>query len=273
MRFFLFIFPFVLLISSCNEENKAQNSSLKDSVSISDTKLVLEINDNKSVIDSSEIGLQFSPTDSYANSKSKISSRRLQYYNELTTIKDDLKRDSIINDASKYFTKALLNQIVPHWYGTVWDFNGYTNKPNDGVIACGYFVSTTLKHTGLNINRYKLAQQGGMNEAETLESKDDLLIYRLGYASELESVFTKMKNKLKDGLYFVGLSCHVGYIYVKNNELYFLHSNYIDGYVMVEKAEYSEAFKSNIYVIADITFNSSLIAKWIDSSVVQVVTD
>ncbi len=272
MKLYLIIIPIILFLFSCSEKNKAQNSTEKDSL-ISDTILTPKPFINKSIIDSSEIGLLFSPTGNYANTKSKISSRRLQYYNELTTIKDELKRDSVINDASNYFTNALLNQIVPHWYGTVWDFNGYTNKPNDGVIACGYFVSTTLKHTGLNINRYKLAQQGGMNEAETLESKDDLLIYRLGYTTELDSVFTKMKNRLKDGLYFVGLSCHVGYIYVKNNELYFLHSNYIDGYVMIEKAEYSEAFKSNIYVIADITFNDNLIVKWIGNSVVQVVTD
>ena len=178
MRLFLYIFPFVILISSCNKENKAHNSSIKDSVLISDTNLVLEINKDKSIIDSSETGLLFSPTGSYANTKSKINNKRLQYYNELTTTEGYLKRDSIINDARDYFTKTLLNQI-----------------------------------------------------------------------------------------------CHVGYIYVKNNELYFLHSNYIDGYVMIEKAEYSDAFKSNIYVIADITFNRSLIVKWIDSSVVQVVTD
>ena len=71
----------------------------------------------------------------------------------------------------------------------------------------------------------------------------------------------------------MGLSCHVGYIYVKNNELYFLHSNYIDGYVMIEKAEYSNAFRSNIYVIADITFNDSLIVKWIDNSVIPIIQE
>lgn len=273
MRLFLFIFPFVILIFSCNEKNKAQNSSLKDSFSISDTGLVPEIYEDKSIIDSSETGLQFSPTGNYANTKSKINNIRLQYYNELTTTKEHLKRDSIINDASEYFTNALLNQIVPHWYGTIWDFNGYTNKPNDGVIACGYFVSTTLKHTGLNINRFKLAQQGGMNEAKTLDPTGSYLIYSLNSTEELDSIYSKIEHDLKPGLYFAGLSHHVGFIYIKDQIAYFIHSNYINGYVMTEKARYSHAFRSMIYVIANITYNDYLIESWITNAVIPVVTE
>lgn len=270
MRFIPVFLLFVILFFSCNKKHSAQKSVQKDSVSLN---IVREYFDDEGIIDSSETGLVFLPTGNYADKKSKINIKRLQYYNELTTTERYLKRDSIINNASKYFTGALLNEIVPHWYGTVWDFNGYTNKPNDGVIACGYFVSTTLKHMGLNINRYKLAQQAGLNEAKTFEPYENLLIYNIDYTDELGSVFIKMKEALADGLYFVGLSCHVGYIYVKNNELYFLHSNYIDGCVMIEKAEYSEAFRSNIYVIADITFNESLIVKWIENSVIPVVME
>jgi len=222
-------------------------------------------------LDSTALGIEFFPSGNYVNNKSEINSRRLQYFEDLSKISDSIKRDSIIDDARQYFTSQLLNQIVPHWYGTVWDFNGYTNKPNDGLIACGYFVSTTLKHMGININRYKLAQQAGLNEAKTLEPEKGLLIYRVDYSEGLEVVLEKMKKALKDGLFFVGLSNHVGYIYVKNNELYFLHSNYIDGYVMIEKAETSDAFLSDIYVIADITHNDSLILKWINNTEFPVI--
>ncbi len=268
MKFIYLFLPVFLLLFSCNEKNKAQSSVKKDSLAVN---IIPDFFEQERTLDSSALGIEFIPSGNYKNIKSKINSRRLQYFEELSNNSDSIKRDSILNDARKYFTSQLLNQIVPHWYGTVWDFDGYTNKPNDGLIACGYFVSTTLKHMGINVNRYKLAQQAGLNEAKTLESEKDLLIYHVDYSEELETILSKMKKALSDGLYFVGLSNHVGYIYVKNNKLYFLHSNYIDGYVMIEKAEHSDAFQSDIYVIADITHNDSLILKWINNTEFLVI--
>jgi hypothetical protein len=48
------------------------------------------------------------------------------------------------NKIGTFIHHSLSKTIFPHWYGTVWDYNGYTNTPKNGVIACGYFVSTTL---------------------------------------------------------------------------------------------------------------------------------
>ena len=53
------------------------------------------------------------------------------------------------------FFHTLVDSIFPYWYGTEWDFNGITESPRKGEIACGYFVSTTLKHMGIRLNRYK----------------------------------------------------------------------------------------------------------------------
>lgn len=271
MRMTAIIFPFLIFVLSCNETNHAQSIGKKDSLFVSDSINLPNVFEDKSLLDSSALGIKFFPSGNYENIKSKINTRRLRYFNELSAATNSTQKDSILDDARIYFTNQLLNKIVPHWYGTVWDFNGYTDNPNKGVIACGYFVSTTLKHMGINVNRYKLAQQAGLNEAKTLEPEKDLLIYHADYSETLDSVFNKIKIALTDGLYFVGLDCHVGYIYVKDNQLYFLHSNYIDGYVMIEKAEYSDAFMSNIYVIADITHNDALILKWINNRSFPVV--
>ena len=75
--------------------------------------------------------------------------------------------------ANKIFTLFLLNNIIPHWYGTKQDFCAYTETPKQGVIACGILVSTTLKDMGLNVNRYKLAQQSPTNEAKTIAIHPD----------------------------------------------------------------------------------------------------
>jgi hypothetical protein len=169
-------------------------------------------------------------------------------------------RNTAIDSASTYLYSKLINEIIPHWYGTEWDFNGYTNTPNDGLIACGYFVSTTLKHLGFNLNRYKMAQAAGLNEAKLLQSKSELKIYSGLTFKELE---TKVNSVYTDGIYFVGLDNHVGYVLIKDKTLYFLHSSYCDDKVVIELAETSACFASNIYVFAEVTTNKTLVTNWI----------
>lgn len=135
-----------------------------------------------------------------------------------------------IDSASHYLYSKLMNTIVPHWYGTEWDFNGHTNIPNEGEIACGYFVSTTLQHLDFNLNRYKMAQQAGLIAAKMLQPKSDLKIYSNLSFSSLKH---KVNNVYSDGVYFVGLDNHVGYVLLKNKVLYFLHSSYYDDRVMI----------------------------------------
>jgi len=258
----------IIFMFSCNHETDLKKGQKKR---ITSTDSLSKPFVDNSIIDSSSTKLLFQPNENYNIAISKINIQRIKFQQELNNANDSIIQDSIINSAKNYFSNALLNKIIPHWYGTTWDFDGYTNTPNKGLIACGYFVSTTLKHIGLNINRYKMAQQAGLNEARTLEPNSKLLIYKIEYSEELENVFIQMKKDLLDGLYFVGLSNHVGYIYVINNELYFIHSNYISGYVMLEKAEYSDAFISSIYVIADITHNNYLIRNWINEKNIPVL--
>ena len=255
----------VILLSSCRS-NQAQKSNKRDSLPEADTVVF-----DESIIDTLKLGLKFNTKRSYSTTKIDASTKRSEFYRLYSKAQDPAEKKKVIDSARYVFTDFLLNEIVPHWYGTVWDFDGYTEKPNKGVIACGYFVSTTLKHIGLNMNRYKFAQQWGINEARTLQPDSSLRIYDIESTYDVYKVIDTLEKTLKDGLYFVGLSNHVGYVYLKNHTLYFLHSNYIDGYVMIEKARYSNAFRSMIYVIADITHNDSLIKKWITNEFIPVV--
>lgn len=84
-------------------------------------------------------------------------------------LEDGSARQALLNEASTYLTEKLLNTIVPHWYGTKWDYNGHTNIPGEGLIACGYFVSTTMKHVGFNLNRFRLAQAYSLQAVKVLE--------------------------------------------------------------------------------------------------------
>ena len=167
-----------------------------------------------------------------------------------------------LDSIGKVHTDLMVQHIFPHWYGTAWDFNGYTDKPGEGTVACGYFVSTTLKHSGIKLNRYKMAQKSSMDGALMLEPKDSLLIVR-GTVKAFLPVFEK---KCKDGLYMVGLSFHVGFLYKSGSDVYFIHSSYLAPVCVVkEKAAESAALaQSSIFVVADITYNHKLMKKWMN---------
>jgi len=269
MRISLYTALLSLLFLTCDTKVKPANASAAEQTAPEINTHEIEFND--SFIDTLALGLRFTPDKTYAITKNEIYAKRAELLKAYQKETNPIKRHVILDQARVFFTDKLLNGLVPHWYGTVWDFNGYTNTPNDGVIACGYFVSTTLKHMGININRYKLAQQGGLNEAKSLQSNKKILTYHVNQKHSFEDILPQLKKQLKDGLYFVGLSNHVGYLYVKDNTLYFLNSDYAKGFVVVDKAEYSPVFKSGVYVIADITHNDFLIKSWLTQSVITVV--
>ncbi|TYA70103.1 hypothetical protein [Seonamhaeicola marinus] len=247
----IILFGLLLVFLSCKKKAEMQDLEKPELQEKAFTELIVQVKS----IDSLELGLHFKPRGSYNTIKRQIGQDKAYFRSSY-----ERDQEKALDSVSKYLYSKLLNELVPHWYNTPWDFNGHTNIPNEGEIACGYFVSTTLKHLGFNLNRYKMAQQGGLNEAKTLQPKDQLKIF-----SNLS--FKKLKNKLNavynDGVYFVGLDNHVGYVLLKDKEVYFLHSSYYDNKVMIELAEASPCFSSSIYVFAEVTTNKELIKKWI----------
>ncbi len=182
----------------------------------------------------------------------------------------DSSRQKILSEAREAFTRRLVNDLIPFWYGTAWDFDGYTAEPGKGTTACGYFVSTTLLHAGLKVNRYKLAQQTPCNEARSISLNDEVLTL-----SDLNADERKIRlDGMKEGLYFVGLDYHVGYLYRSGENCYFIHSNYYNAQgVTIEPVETSMAFQNTTtYYIAPITGNDELILKWLRRGEIVVRT-
>jgi len=189
-------------------------------------------------------------------------------------IKSRLRQDRITEDSlSLLFTNLLTENIIPHWLGTPWSFEGHTSVPRVGEIACGYFVSTTLLHMGFNLNRYTFAQQLPLNEAKSLALGQPLV--EINSISKTERI-DKLKVTLKEGIYFIGFDQnHVGYIQKKNGHLFVIHSNYIGAEgVVIEKIEDSEVFSyyTRIY-IAEISTNRELLKKWLSNENIQVHTE
>ncbi len=231
----------------------------------------LEIVGNDSVVvqpmafDSLATGLTFIHKENYSKTKAEVKQIRNALKKEYLNMSSS-ENASLLDSAGSVFTQVLLNEIIPYWYGTVWDFNGYTEVPNKGTIACGYFVSTTLRDMDLQLNRYKLAQQTSLNEVNTFAFKPKSVLHFSGS-------ITEELLKLDEGVYIVGLDNHVGYIYRKDKQAYFIHSDYIRGKVVIELATESSAFESHHYYIISLSDNHQLLEKWLLGERIKVVLD
>lgn len=155
----------------------------------------------------------------------------------------------------KRFFKFINQDVPTYWTGTKWDFNGVTRTPQQGKIACGYFVTNTLVDFGFNIKRIWLAQQASSIMIDKLCETSS--IKRFSKLIEVENYLSKQKE---NDVFIVGLDFHTGYIIKDGNDSYFLHSNYINREgVMKEKLNESKALAgSNLFVIGSLIQNSKL---------------
>ncbi|MCB0397844.1 MAG: hypothetical protein KDD36_14425 [Flavobacteriales bacterium] len=228
----------------------------------------VEIPDETIGIDTTAYGLRITPIGKYISAKQECVSKRQLLQTRYKSATTDSTRSVITAEAGRVLTEQLINRIFPFWYGTAWDFNGITDVPGEGEIACGYFVSTTLKHAGLNVNRYKLAQKSAYTGSRCLSINDDMKIIR---NKSPEQMVDFAKDEVRDGLYTVGLDYHVGFLLIRNKEVFFIHSSYLNREgVMIEKAQDSPAFASNTYILVSITHNAPLLEKWLMNEEVKI---
>jgi hypothetical protein len=160
----------------------------------------------------------------------------------------------------KIFTNAAVTTIIPSWIGTAWDFNGTSQTPQRGAIACGYFVTTVLRDAGLNIARIKLAQCASEQLITSLvQSK---YIHR--FSNVTINDFIQAIEQQGYGLYIVGLDNHVGFIYNDGKDTYFIHSTFVGTRnVQMEKAAASWVLRQSKYkVLGKISADEKVLDKW-----------
>jgi len=189
--------------------------------------------------------------DSVLEAKNKL----LLNYKDAVT---ETEKQQILTKAEKLFTNALLNNIIEAWYGTPWEFYGTTEIPNEGTIACGYFVTTVLRDAGVKLDRVHLAEIESETMISTLIDKKYITRYRNIYWRD----FLENVKKAGDGLYIIGLDYHTGFLLCKDGKVYFINSN-IPG-VMKENAESAYMLCVSRYrVTGRITNNAEFIKKWL----------
>jgi hypothetical protein len=166
-----------------------------------------------------------------------------------------------MTEARDAFGRSVHDEIFPYWYGTQWDFNGTTEDPRQGKIACGYFVSTVLRDVGMKVQRARLAQQASENIILSLTTNDHIRRFR---QVPIDQFVEGVKN-WGTGLYVVGLDIHVGFILNVDGDVYFIHSSYAEPFCVVkERALESRILAASRYrVLGKLSDDDDLILKWL----------
>lgn len=187
--------------------------------------------------------------------------KRLHHLKSIQKRKLSSNKNSTLIDTRIQLETYIADSLVPFWLGTKWDYNGITQQPFEGEIACGYFVNTILQHIGFDFNRIRLSQKPSIYILESFCKKEN--IKRIG-RSDKKAIQTYLKDK-KNRIFICGLDNHVGLIINYAKKWYAVHASGIHPQeVVIEPLFESRGFmQSKNYFIAPLFEDNFLLASWI----------
>ncbi len=198
-------------------------------------------------------------TQPYDSLKAEMARTRLSFQKAYRNATASV-RDSLITEARNYLLHKITGDVFQQWYNTPWAFYGNTKKPQCGNIACGYFVTTVLKDAGFQIPATAWAQLA----SETMILKLNPTVKRFSN-KPIEEFENSFRNK-PDGLYIVGLDCHVGFVSKVNGQLQFTHSSYYKPEVGVlsENLKGHNPLNDSKYRVLGEILHREMVVKWIE---------
>lgn len=203
-------------------------------------------------------------TENYDNLKDSILKTREFFYAKYNSA-DSINKKMVIDSAQQYLLTIITQNIFSYWYGTPWEFYGHSRLPNEGSIACGYFVTAVLSDAGFEIPRVKWAQQASELYIRRLSREIKKFSNRPIY--EVIEYVEKQDN----GLYIVGLDCHVGFIYKENKFIKFVHSNYYQPTkgVMSEDLDSWNPLRDSKYRVLGRILDDNMAVSWINKRKIE----
>ncbi len=197
--------------------------------------------------------------EAYSLTLTDIEKRRKAFANDLLKATNEAQRQQVLQSAATFLEESIAIDVVHYWYGTTFDKEGMAKNPQEGKIACSYFITTVLEDAGLKLNRVKLAQQSAANITKTLCNRSQMK--RLTTPSQVKN-YVQKKGK---GLYVIGFSFHVGFLYNDGLETYLIHASPLPpGTVARLPMQGARSFDySKFYDIGKLSDNKDLIKKWL----------
>jgi hypothetical protein len=177
------------------------------------------------------------------------------------------EKEAVEKDA-RVILELVMPEMMRCWLGTPYDFNGTAERPGDGKVACGYFVSTVIRDAGFRVDRYKLAQQPSGNILRTFLKGESCL---LKVGQDFES-YAEWVEGMEPGVYLIGLDSHVGFIVNGVDGTRFYHSSgWNKRGVVNEPGKKAGALRhSNWRMIGGLTADPDVIRTWLAGERVKV---
>ncbi|MES2777716.1 MAG: hypothetical protein V4722_26290 [Bacteroidota bacterium] len=169
--------------------------------------------------------------------------------------------DADLSQLQKAFVSVMVDSLFPYWYGTPWDFNGTSQKPGEGSIACGYFITTLLQDAGVPIRRVKLAQCASQEMIYDLVKKNPKKVF----SNAPIETFVEYIREQGFGLSIVGLDAHVGFLYNDGSEVFFIHAKWVNPRAVVKEiASQSEVLYHSAYkIVGKISDDVVFLKRWV----------
>lgn len=196
-----------------------------------------------------------------------IETKRLKFAERWTAASVN-QQAIILTEARSFLEKTITEDLLPCWMGTRWDFNGVSQKPGEGAIACGYFVSTILRDAGYKVERAKLGQQASQIIITTMTTDDQI---KITSNASMENMVQVFKNR-GDGVYIVGLDSHTGFVTVKGDTMTFVHSNYYTPprAVCAEPLQGKNPFADSKYRVIGKIVGDESVKRWITGAKIEL---
>ena len=208
-------------------------------------------------------------SDDYAKVKAHFVQLQEQTRVEMANARSAEAKAKVLSTARARLIERFESELFPAWAGTAWDFYGMSEKPREGQIACGYYISTLLRDAGFKVDRVKLAQQASANIARTVASDSEVHWYRELTIAEL---LPKLRADSGEGLYVVGLPNHVVFLRLTKDDAKVCHANYLeDVTVTCEDALTAPALQVGLFVTAPL-FDDALLHSWLEGRAIPTVT-
>lgn len=168
-------------------------------------------------------------------------------------------RDAVLGKAKRVAERIIIDDLLPAWLGTPWDFYGACERPTEGAIACGHFVAVILAHGGFRVERPRLGMQASEHIIKTMVGEDRIQRHRLKTGSAVAAA-TRERG---DGVYIVGLDFHAGFLVVEGEEVRFCHASFRrPNRVVCEDPATAEAFVSDYRVVGKL-MDRRMTSRWL----------
>lgn len=207
----------------------------------------------------------------YRSALEKLERQRIelgQRYRSAAASDDGATGQATIAAARSLILTALIEDIFPAWYGTPWDFNGVSQTPGEGRIACGYFVTTTLRDAGFVVPRIKLAQQPSQTIINSLTGRESISI---SAGKPIADIIADLRQS-GSGLYIVGLDTHVGFVIHDGKHLGFVHASYYGPYraVVAEACDSKNPLADSNYRVVGRILDDNMLVRWLTTEAFPV---